>query len=297
MIEIKQLLYFRTCVDEGSFSQAAERLYTTQPNVSKVIRSLEKDVGARLLHRNGRGVTPTDAGEKVLHYSKVILSTLQNMESVSDNDTVQLVRIASTYNRYITYKLAEFNMLNSDRSFHYDYWEGNLHHVIYRVENDNSSIGFLHLPEYNLPSFCDLMDRKNILFHTVNQGQEAIFIGPNNPYYNEEVITKEMLPHLRLIQRRESGYQPSSKSGLSPLSANNQKSAPPAFITNSSDMIEDLLKNTDFAHPSYTMDGWDLRLGPIRCLPVEGGDKLVFGYIQKKDYALSSHLTNFLSWL
>ena len=44
MIETKQLQYLVVCADLKSFSRAAEVLYTTQPNVSKVIRSLEEEI-------------------------------------------------------------------------------------------------------------------------------------------------------------------------------------------------------------------------------------------------------------
>ena len=41
-MELRQLEYFIITCEKGSFNQAAECLYTTQPNVSKVISSLEK---------------------------------------------------------------------------------------------------------------------------------------------------------------------------------------------------------------------------------------------------------------
>ena len=41
MLNIKQIQYFAACAKTGSFSQAAELLFTTQSNVSKVIRSME----------------------------------------------------------------------------------------------------------------------------------------------------------------------------------------------------------------------------------------------------------------
>lgn len=41
-MELRQLEYFMITCEKGSFNQAAECLYTTQPNVSKVISSLEK---------------------------------------------------------------------------------------------------------------------------------------------------------------------------------------------------------------------------------------------------------------
>ena len=59
MIELKQLQFFAACVEEGSFSRAAEVLYTSQPNVSKVINELEREIGIKLFERGGRGVEPT----------------------------------------------------------------------------------------------------------------------------------------------------------------------------------------------------------------------------------------------
>ncbi len=49
-MELRQLEYFMITCEKGSFNQAAECLYTTQPNVSKVISSLEKELGRPLLN-------------------------------------------------------------------------------------------------------------------------------------------------------------------------------------------------------------------------------------------------------
>ena len=44
-MELKQLEYFMVACEKGSFNQAAECLYTSQPNVSKVIGMLEQELG------------------------------------------------------------------------------------------------------------------------------------------------------------------------------------------------------------------------------------------------------------
>ena len=51
MIETKQLEYFIKCVELGSFSRAAEVLHTTQPNVSKVIKTFELELNMDLFVR------------------------------------------------------------------------------------------------------------------------------------------------------------------------------------------------------------------------------------------------------
>lgn len=52
----------------NSFSRAAERLYRTQPAISKQVRSLENELGQKLFHRTGKQVEPTAAGRILLEH-------------------------------------------------------------------------------------------------------------------------------------------------------------------------------------------------------------------------------------
>jgi DNA-binding transcriptional LysR family regulator len=62
-VDLGHLLTFRTVVELGSFSKAAQALDLSQPAVSQQIRSLEKRLGQRLLDRGGRRVEVTPAGD------------------------------------------------------------------------------------------------------------------------------------------------------------------------------------------------------------------------------------------
>jgi DNA-binding transcriptional LysR family regulator len=73
-VDLRHLLTFRTVVDRGSFSQAAEDLEISQPAVSFQIRSLEQRLGHRLLDRSGRRVSVTEAGDVLLRYARRMLS-------------------------------------------------------------------------------------------------------------------------------------------------------------------------------------------------------------------------------
>jgi len=61
---------FVTVVDAGSFSAAARQLKLGQPAVSKSIAQLEEHLGARLLLRSTRGLTPTDAGQRFYEHAR-----------------------------------------------------------------------------------------------------------------------------------------------------------------------------------------------------------------------------------
>ena len=64
-MELKQLEYFIVVCEQGSFNRAAECLYTSQPNVSKVILSLERELGRPLFERSPRGLRITPYGRTV----------------------------------------------------------------------------------------------------------------------------------------------------------------------------------------------------------------------------------------
>ena len=67
-----QLKVFRIAAEKLNFTQAAERLYLTQPAVTLQIKHLETDLGVRLFDRSGRGLRLTPAGTVLLDYARRI---------------------------------------------------------------------------------------------------------------------------------------------------------------------------------------------------------------------------------
>jgi DNA-binding transcriptional LysR family regulator len=75
-----QLEAYCRVVELGSFSAAAEALVVTQPAVSLHVRSLEKELGVRLLERRGRTVLPTPAGRALYRHARAILRLRDRIE-------------------------------------------------------------------------------------------------------------------------------------------------------------------------------------------------------------------------
>jgi len=69
-VELTQLRYFRAIALAGHMTRAARTLGVSQPALSAVVRKLEAEVGAELLHRTGRGVELTDAGRVFLRHAE-----------------------------------------------------------------------------------------------------------------------------------------------------------------------------------------------------------------------------------
>ena len=85
-MKLQQLRYLVEVAKQGlNVSEAAEKLHTSQPGISKQIRLLEDELGIQVFIRNGkRVVAVSDPGKEVLKISERILREAQNLKRVGD---------------------------------------------------------------------------------------------------------------------------------------------------------------------------------------------------------------------
>ncbi|WP_018629715.1 LysR family transcriptional regulator [Niabella aurantiaca] len=76
-MEIRHLLYFHTLARELHFGRAAEKLFISQPPLSRQIRELETELGVLLFERNNKRVYLTEAGRYFLSESAALLQQLE----------------------------------------------------------------------------------------------------------------------------------------------------------------------------------------------------------------------------
>ena len=74
---------FVRVVETGSFSKAAAELGTTQPTATKAVAEAERRLGARLLHRSTRGVTPTEVGLLYYERCKLVVHEVDEADNVA----------------------------------------------------------------------------------------------------------------------------------------------------------------------------------------------------------------------
>lgn len=90
-MELRQLRYLITVIEEASFTRAATQLHVAQPGVSAQIRQLEREVGETLLDRSGRTVRATEAGLAMLPYARAALDAVASAR-MSVDELTGLVR-------------------------------------------------------------------------------------------------------------------------------------------------------------------------------------------------------------
>lgn len=110
----KKVVYFMTVVEEKSFSKAAQKLYLSQPNLSKQVQQLEKELGVLLLNREGYRPVLTTAGEYYYQEMKKIQNCMECIEDkirAMDYKEIRIAFTGSYENRRI---LESFNSIRGD---------------------------------------------------------------------------------------------------------------------------------------------------------------------------------------
>ena len=133
MLEVKELQYFVVCADLSSFSRAAEVLYTTQPNVSKVIRSLEEKLGFEVFERDNRGIKLTRRGRQAYEYAGKILEQERQLAQIYKIDDREEFSISSNPSSWVARCFTDYYIKYSDENVRYNIMEGSVNSVIKRV--------------------------------------------------------------------------------------------------------------------------------------------------------------------
>ena len=88
MPNLKHIEAFVTVADLGSFRRAADRLNTTQPNISNRIAQLETQLGVVLMERDAGSVRLTQKGKSMLDPARKVLAALDGFVAAADDDTL-----------------------------------------------------------------------------------------------------------------------------------------------------------------------------------------------------------------
>ena len=86
-MKLQQLKYLLAIVDNGlNITAAAERLYTSQPGVSKQLKLLEEELGLQLFIRKGKSLGGiTTAGKQVIERARVVMQEVENIRSLASD--------------------------------------------------------------------------------------------------------------------------------------------------------------------------------------------------------------------
>ncbi len=128
-MDIRQIQYFLSIVETGSFSAAADEHYISQSSLSKKIIALEKELGVPLFDRSKRKVFLTDAGEVFLEHArkihvayKAMIVDLTGYKSDTESFSIAAIPVIAQYG--ITTYIAQFREVHPNLYFNLEEIDG-----------------------------------------------------------------------------------------------------------------------------------------------------------------------------
>ena len=151
-MDFKQLETFVAAVDEGSFSNAAERLQLSQSMVTIHIRNLEAELGTRLLNRTTRSMELSPDGRTFYGYARQMLKL--NRDSIfalsradRDERCVNIVTTPYISRYYVAKRLAGFHALHPEVAFNIITCASSEIHT--RLQNEEAEFAFCAMKPMN----------------------------------------------------------------------------------------------------------------------------------------------------
>jgi len=149
-MDIKQLTYFITIVEEGTITHAASKLHMAQPPLSTQLKLLEEELGTKLLERGARKIKLTDAGEilykRAKHIVEITNSTAKEIEEFRKGiqGTLRLGTISSSGTVLLSNRIIDFNKKYPNIKF--EIHEGNTYELIEKINSGIIEVGIVRTP-------------------------------------------------------------------------------------------------------------------------------------------------------
>ena len=209
------LIYALEIERVGSISQAAQNLYMAQPNLSKAIRELEKELGFTIFKRTAKGVRPTEAGTEFLYHARQIMEQVGAVERISQRIGTDKLKYKISIPRgsYIVDGFTSFlSELELEKGMEVTINETNALGTISNVADRGYNLGIIRYQMLDETHYLTMLKNNHLTYETIWEFEYVLVMSKNHPLANKETITPEdlseytkithgdiELPHVRRI--------------------------------------------------------------------------------------------------
>jgi len=299
-MNILYLKYAVAVAKAGSFSKAAEALCIVQPNLSRAIKELERDLNITIFERSPKGIFLTPDGEKLIQYGKHLLREIDNVESIFKDNSEEKKRFSISVPRasYIGDAFSRFSLsVCQESNVEILYKETNALRAIRNIEEENYNLGILRYGETYEKHYRQLLEEKGFHGELVTEFKYVLSMSKENPLASlPEIHFSDLEKYIEIAHADP--YVPSL-----PMAAVRKEELPDnikrrIFVFERASEYEVLSRNTSTfmwvsPTPQETMD----RYGLVLRVCNENKKRYKDVMIYKRDYKLSDLDKDFIKEL
>ena len=153
MLDTKEIQCFVTCAQTGSFSKAAEKLFTTQSSVSKIIKTMEEKTGSLLFERMAKGIRMTPEAEKMYPYAISVLENLKQIQMLDEKRTADILSVSCNPSSWFADHFVKFYEQKQGEELHYHVHSADCREIVERVRKRTDELGFVYIMKNQAAAF------------------------------------------------------------------------------------------------------------------------------------------------
>lgn len=203
-MNLQQLKYVVAVANNGSFREAAKKMYITQPSLSNGIKELETEIGLTLFTRTNKGAYLTEEGKDFLEHAEKILFQMDHLETrYQKKEQQERFSVASQHYDFLGPVIAKLRTQFQPQYKQFRIFETTTAKVIEDVQQFVSDVGLIYLNEHNQSSIYRYLEQADLEFDYLGTFQTHIFLGPQHPLANHTSIHIQELakfPQVRFTQ-------------------------------------------------------------------------------------------------
>ena len=208
---LQQLKYIVTVADCGNITEAAEKLFISQPSIRAAIHNLENEMGVTAFVRSNKGVTVTREGEELLSFARMLLEQADNMKDYFGGGEKRTPKFSVSCQHYSFAVNAFVDLIKEYGQDNYDFSlrETQTYEIIDDVAKMRSELGILFLNEFNEVVLTKILKSHDLSFHPLFTARPHVFVSRSHPLAQNTVITNEELeayPYLSFEQGEHNSF-------------------------------------------------------------------------------------------
>lgn len=192
---LQQLRYFVMVSECGNITEAAEKLYISQPSLSNAIHNLEKEMNVTAFSRSNKGMTLTREGKELLSYARNLLEQAEIMEDhfgISENRSPKFSVSCQHYSFAVNAFVELIKEFNANE-FNFILRETQTGEIIEDVSEGRSEVGVIYLSESNEDVLRKMIRKNNLVFEELFVADPHVFICKDHPLADKDLVQLEDL--------------------------------------------------------------------------------------------------------
>ena len=205
------LKYVVTVAETGTITEAAGKLYISQPSLTNAIHELEREMQIVIFNRTNKGISLSKEGDIFLGYARQVLEQAEILEDKYKGEGSGKKQFCVSTQHYSFAVNAFVDLIKKYGQEEYDFSlrETQTYEIIEDVAKMRSEIGILFLNDFNEKVITKILKSNELEFHDLFVAKPHVFISRRHPLADHQIITNEELesyPYLSFEQGEHNSF-------------------------------------------------------------------------------------------